>query len=59
MLSIKYCARAIIRHLNGDITLSKEYEKRAIEELEKEQSICSIGEMIPDKTKKKLYKLVN
>lgn len=58
MLSIEYCARAIIRHLNGDIKLSKEYEKRAVEEYEKEQSIAVIGEMISARTKEKLYQIV-
>ncbi len=58
MLSIEYYARAITRHLNGDIKLSKEYEKRAVEAYHREQCICSIEEMIPGSTKERLYKLV-
>lgn len=58
MLSIEYCARAIIRHLNGDVKLSKKYEKRAVEEYEKEQFIAVIGEMISARTKEKLYQIV-
>lgn len=59
MLSIEYCARAIIRHLNGDLKLFEEYRDKAIQTYEEEQCVCSIGEMISDKTKEKLYKLVN
>lgn len=59
MLTIEYCARAIIRHLNGDLKLFEEYKDKAIETYHREQCICSIGEMIPGSTKEKLYKLVN
>ncbi|HHV27403.1 hypothetical protein FYJ27_05300 [Anaerosalibacter bizertensis] len=59
MLTIEYCARAIIRHLNGDLKLFESYRDKAIETYHREQCICSIEEMIPDRTKKKLYKLVN
>lgn len=59
MLTIEYCARAIIRHLNGDLKLFEEYRDKAIEIYEEENNICSIEEMIPGSTKEKLYKLVN
>lgn len=59
MLSMKYCARAIIQHLNGNAKLFEEYRDKAIEIYEEENNICSIEEMIPGSTKEKLYKLVN
>lgn len=59
MLTIEYCARAIIQYLDGNVKLFEEYRDKAIEIYEEEKNICSIEEMIPDGTKKKLYKLVN
>ena len=59
MLSIKYCARAIVRHLSGDVKLFEEYRDKSVEIYEEERNMCSIGEMIPARTKEKLYKIVS
>lgn len=59
MLSIEYCARAIVRHLNGNVKLFEKYRDKAVEIYEEERNMCSIEEMIPARTKEKLYKLVN
>lgn len=58
MLSMKYCARAIIQHLNGNAKLFEEYRDKAIETYHREQCICSIEEMIPGSTKERLYQIV-
>lgn len=58
MLSIKYCARAIVRHLSGDVKLFEEYRNKAIEIYQEERNMCSIEEMIPGSTKEKLYQVV-
>lgn len=59
MLSAEYTFRAVIRLLAGDRGLFKEYQDKAIEAYEKETSIATIGEIIPDLTKKKLYEMVS
>lgn len=59
MLSIEYCARGIVAYLNGNIKLFEEYRNKAIEMYEEEKYMVSIGEMIPARTKEKLYKLVS
>lgn len=59
MLSMKYCARAIIQHLNGNAKLFEEYRDKAIEIYEEEKNIATIGEMIPRQTKRKLYEMVS
>lgn len=56
---MKYCARAVIRHLNGDMNLFRTYTKKAMKIYEREQCICNIGEMIPGSTKRKLYEMVS
>lgn len=58
MLDIKYCARAIIQHLNGNFKLFEEYRDKAIEIYEKENTV-PIGELIPKSTKIKLYEMVS
>ncbi len=59
MLSIEYCARAIVQYLAGDIKLFNEYQNKATEAYEKETSICTVGEMIPVQVKRKLYEMVS
>lgn len=58
MLSIEYCARAIIRHLNKDFEMFEDYRDKAIDEYEKENKLVTIEELIPKKTKNKLYEMV-
>lgn len=59
MLSIEYCLRAVVQYLNGDFKLFKKYRDRAMEIYENERGLCSIEEVIPNSTRKKLYKMVN
>lgn len=59
MLAIEYCARAVIRHLNGDFKLFEKYRDKAIEMHENELCLCSIGEIIPRQIKRKLYEMVS
>lgn len=59
MLSIEYCARAIIRHLNEDFEMFEDYRDKAIDEYEKENKLVTIEELIPKKTKNKLYEMVS
>lgn len=57
--AIEYCARAVIRHLNGDMDLFKTYTRKAIKIYEQEKCICSIGEMVPRQTREKMYEMVD
>lgn len=60
MLKIdRYIGRAVIRYLNGDMNLFYTYTHKAMKIYEREKCICSIGEMIPGATKKKLYEMVS
>lgn len=55
--------RAVIRHLNGDMTEFNKYKSKAmrIYEHEKfnEKCIFQIKHMIPDETREKLYEMVS
>lgn len=55
----KYCARAVIRYLNGDMDLFKSYTRKAMKIYENEKCICSIGEIVPATTKRKMYEMVS
>ena len=57
--AIEYCARAVVRHLNGDMNLFYTYRDKAMKIHEQENCICRIGEMIPAKIREELYELVN
>lgn len=57
--TIEYCARAVVRHLNGDFKLFEKYRNKAIEIYEEEKNIVTIGEMIPRQTREKLYEMVS
>lgn len=57
--AIEYCARAVVRHLNGDMKLFEKYRDKAIQIYEEEKDICSIEEMIPTNIKIKLYEMVS
>lgn len=59
MKTIEYCARAVIQHLNGNLELFKKYRDMAIKFYEKEKNIVTVGEMLSDRTKEKLYDMVN
>lgn len=55
----KYCARAVIRYLNGDMDLFKSYTNKAMKLYEQEKNITTVEEMIPTNTKIKLYEMVS
>jgi len=57
--AIEYCARAVIRHLNGDVGLFKKYRDKAIAIYEEEKNIVTIGDLIPGEIKIKLYEMVS
>ena len=57
--AMEYCARAVIRHLNGDIGLFKKYRDKAITIYEEEKNIVTIGDVIPREIKIKLYEMVS
>jgi hypothetical protein len=57
--AMKYCARAVIRHLNGDIEKFERYRDLAMHAYEKERCITTIGELISATTKKKMYEMVS
>ena len=60
---LELCARAVIRHLNGDMKTFYSYRDKAIEYYEKqkfeESCIYQVRHLIPEKTKRKLYELVS
>lgn len=55
----RYCARAIIRHLNGDKRLFYTYVYKAMKIYENEKCIATVGELIDKDIKSKLYKMVS
>jgi hypothetical protein len=55
----KYCARAIIRHLNGNKDLFYTYIHKAMKIYENEKCIATVGELIDKNTKTKLYEMVS
>ena len=57
--AIKYCARAVVRHLNGDTDLFKTYAREATKAYKQEQCIATLEEIIPTTTKIKLYEMVS
>lgn len=59
MLTIEYCARAVVRYLNGDMDLFKTYTRKAMEIYETEKDMATVGELIPGTTRKKLYEMVS
>lgn len=60
---LELCVKAVIRHLNGDMTEFNKYKNKAIKiyENEKFKEKCSykVGHMIPKETREKLYKMVS
>ena len=57
--AIEYCARAVVRHLNGDMNLFRAYTRKAMKIYEQEKYIATVGEMIPEQTRRKLYEMVS
>lgn len=57
--ALEYCARAVIRYLNGDMDLFKSYTNKAMKLYEQEKNITTVEEMIPTNTKIKLYEMVS
>ncbi len=55
----EYCLRAVIRHLNGDFEQFENYVNTAMHFYEKENCIATIGELVPDATKEKIYEAVS
>ena len=55
----KYIGRAIIRYLNGDMTLFEYYRNMELKLLEKEKEFVAIEDLIDIQTKNKLYKVVS
>ena len=52
----KYTAMAVIRYLNGDFDEYKRYEK-IVTSIYKNECYFRIKDMIPEETKKKIYKV--
>lgn len=55
----EYCARAVIRYLNGDMKLFYSYVHKAMRIYEQEKYIATIEELIGSETKNRLYELVS
>lgn len=56
---LEYSMRSIIRYLDGDVDLFKKYKDKAMKIYEYESGVTTIGELIPDCTKKNLYEMVS
>ena len=54
--ALEYCARAVVRHLNGDMEHFERYRDMAIQIYRQEYYL--IGDMVPVETKRKLYEMV-
>lgn len=56
-----YIARSIVRLLNGDMDEFKHYTSMAMQEVESQnynkKSICTIGEIVPVETRRKLQQM--
>ncbi len=55
----EYCARAVIRYLNGDMKLFYSYVHKAMRIYEQEKCIATIEELVDKQTKDRLYELVS
>lgn len=55
----RYCARAVIRYLNGDMNLFYTYLHKAMKIYEAEKYITTVEELIGHETKNKLYEMVS
>jgi len=56
---LELCIRSIIRKINGDTELSKQYEELALEVHFDSKCIFSVEDNIDRRTKIKLYELVS
>jgi len=60
MLKIdKYIGRAVIRYLNGDMTLFEHYRNIALELMDKEKEFIAVEDLIDIEIKNKLYEMVS
>ena len=57
--AMEYCARAVVRHLDGDMALFESYIEMAKMIHEKETSIATIEELVSEEIRNKLYKMVS
>lgn len=55
--ALKYCARAVVRHLDGDMEQFERYRDMAIQIYS--QECYTIGNRISAETKQKLYEMVS
>jgi hypothetical protein len=55
--ALKYCARAVVRHLDGDMERFERYRDMAIQIYS--QECYTIGDRISAETKQKLYEMVS
>lgn len=55
----RYCARAVIRYLNGGMNLFYTYVNKAMKIYEQEKCIATISELIDNNTKYRLYEMVS
>jgi hypothetical protein len=56
---LELCLRSIIRHISGDMELSKEYQELALEIDFDTKCICRIEDHISKNTKRNLYEMVS
>ncbi len=56
---LEYCARAVIRYLDGNIELFDNYRYMAMRAYEHNKSIAKLGELIPQEVKQELKKMVS
>ena len=54
--ALEYCARAVVRRLDGDMEHFERYRDMAIQIYRQEYYL--IGDMVPVETKRKLYEMV-
>ena len=57
--ALEYCARAVVRHLNGNMKLFYTYTNKAMQIYEREGCIATVEEIIPRQTKERLYEMVS
>lgn len=55
--ALKYCARAVVRYLDGDMEQFERYRDMAMQIYSQER--YTIGDRISAKTKQKLYEMVS
>lgn len=56
---LEFSFRSIIRNINGDTELSKEYEELALEAHYDTKCLHKVEDHVPKKVRRKLYQMVN